>query len=61
MIVSEDDLALAVDNVLLGLPGIESLYPCQMEVLTKLIAGENVFWTFPTNAGKTLPPVCYHP
>ena len=57
MIVSDDDLALAVDNVLLRLPGIESLYPCQMEVLTKLIAGENVFWTAPTNAGKTLPPV----
>ena len=57
MSVSEEDLNIAVDNVLQRLVGITKLYPGQMELLSKLVEGQNIFYTSATNTGKSIPPV----
>ena len=52
--VSEEDLNLAIVNVVKQLNGIEMLYPSQINLLKCLIERSNVFYTSPTNSGKTL-------
>ena len=57
--VSKEDLDEAVFRVVQKLSGIEFLYPTQLELLSILVEGDNVFYTAPTNSGKTLPPVLF--
>ena len=54
-----EDLNTAVDTVVRELKGISSLYPMQIELLSSLVKGENIFYTSPTNSGKTLPCVIF--
>ena len=53
-VVSKDDLDVAVSNVLKRLTGISQLYPSQYQLLCRLVEKENIFFTSPTNSGKTL-------
>ena len=55
--VLQEDLNLAVENVLDNIEGISSLYPIQLQLLSSLVKQDNIFLTAPTNAGKTLPVV----
>ena len=57
MNVLESDFNLAVDNVVSTLDGILQLYEGQKKLLRNLVDRENVFYTSPTNSGKTIPPV----
>ena len=54
---SESDVESAINRVVRKLPGIDSLYPSQKDVLIRLLNNENIFLTTPTNSGKSLPPV----
>ena len=53
----ESDISIAIDEVVSRLTGIESLFDGQLTLLQHLIRGENVFYTSPTDSGKTIPPV----
>ena len=59
MEVLSDDLIHAVQNVLESIVGITELYPVQIELLSSLVNGDNVFMTSATNSGKTLPAVLF--
>ena len=50
----------AVEIVVEKLTGISELYPVQMQLLESLVKKNNVFFTSPTNSGKTLP-ACLYP
>ena len=57
--VSSVVLEEAVEIVVEKLTGISELYPVQMQLLESLVKKNNVFFTSPTNSGKTLPaPIC---
>ena len=53
------DLAFCVDNVVDKLPGIENLYPAQIQLLDTLLKKDNIFFTSATNSGKTLPAIIF--
>ena len=57
--VSIADLDTAINAVLQNLPGINTLYPGQTELLNCLLKHDNLFYTSSTNSGKTLPIVIY--
>ena len=59
MEVLGEDLTKAVTSVLEKIDGIEQLYPIQMDLLSSLVRGDNVFLTSSTNSGKTLPAVLF--
>ena len=53
------DLNSAIKAVVEKLPGIDELYPVQIQLLESLVRLENVFFTSATNSGKTLPAVIF--
>ena len=57
MAVLEGDFHCAINKVVHNLCGIEHLYEDQITILRHLVNQNNVFYTSPTNSGKTLPPV----
>ena len=57
MSILDSDLNEAICTVVSSLPGINNLYEGQVTLLTHLLNGENIFYTSPTNSGKTIPPV----
>ena len=57
--VLSTDLASSVSNVVGRLPGIENLYPVQIQLLDTLLKKDNIFFTSATNSGKTLPALIF--
>ena len=57
--VTSLDLNFAIDAAIENLPGIDSLYPVQRDILSSLLDHENIIFTSSTNSGKTLPTVIY--
>ena len=57
--VREEDFYLAVERVVGNLHGIDNLFPIQTDMLRCIVGQENLFFTAPTNSGKSLPPCMY--
>ena len=57
MLVLDADLKESIQRVVNSINGIQKLYEGQRNLLRHLVNGENLFFTSPTNSGKTLPPV----
>ena len=59
MEILDTDLHSAIEKVVLSLHGIDRLYDRQVSLLKYLLRGDNIFFTSPTNSGKTIPAVIF--